>query len=58
MELTFPLPREADRGLDDYLDSVAARESYADVASLRHLLWPESVAVSSLVVSGYPCSGT
>ena len=45
VELTFPLPREADRGLDAYLDSVAARESHADVASLRHLLWPESVAV-------------
>jgi acyl-CoA synthetase (NDP forming) len=46
MELTFPLPPdEADRRLGDYLDSVAARESRADVASLRHLLRPESIAV-------------
>jgi acyl-CoA synthetase (NDP forming)/GNAT superfamily N-acetyltransferase len=44
--LTFPLPAdEADRRLGDYLDSVAARESRADVASLRHLLRPESIAV-------------
>jgi acyl-CoA synthetase (NDP forming) len=44
--LTFPLPYdEADHHLDDYLDSVAARESRADVASLRHLLRPSSVAV-------------
>jgi predicted CoA-binding protein/RimJ/RimL family protein N-acetyltransferase len=44
--LTFPLPRdEADRRLGDYLDWVAARESRADVASLRHLLRPDSVAV-------------
>jgi acyl-CoA synthetase (NDP forming)/RimJ/RimL family protein N-acetyltransferase len=46
VHLTFPLPRdEADRRLSDYLDSVAARESRADVASLRHLLRPDSVAV-------------
>ena len=44
--LTFPLPAgEADRRLEDYLDSVAARGSRADVASLRHLLRPESIAV-------------
>ncbi len=44
--LTFPLPAdEADRRLGEYLDSVAARESRADVASLRHLLRPESIAV-------------
>ena len=44
--LTFPLPAdEADRRLGEYLDSVAARESRADVASLRHLLAPESIAV-------------
>ena len=44
--LTFPLPAdEADRRLDDYLDSVAARESQAGVASLRHLLQPGSIAV-------------
>ena len=46
VQLTFPLPYdEADRSLDRYLDSVAARESRADVASLRHLLRPGSVAV-------------
>jgi acyl-CoA synthetase (NDP forming)/GNAT superfamily N-acetyltransferase len=46
VQLTFPLPcDEADRSLDSYLDSVAARESRADVASLRHLLQPASVAV-------------
>ena len=46
VQLRFPLPRdEADRRLSDYLDSVAARESRADVASLRHLLRPGSVAV-------------
>jgi acyl-CoA synthetase (NDP forming)/GNAT superfamily N-acetyltransferase len=44
--LTFPLPAdETDRRLDEYLDTVAARESRADVASLRHLLQPGSVAV-------------
>ncbi|HEY3955305.1 MAG TPA: GNAT family N-acetyltransferase [Streptosporangiaceae bacterium] len=44
--LTFPLPAdEADRRLDEYLDTVAARESRADVASLRHLLQPGSIAV-------------
>jgi acyl-CoA synthetase (NDP forming)/GNAT superfamily N-acetyltransferase len=46
VRLTFPLPcDEADRGLDTYLDSVATRESHADVASLRHLLAPTSIAV-------------
>jgi acyl-CoA synthetase (NDP forming) len=46
VQLTFPLPYdEADRSLDSYLDSVAARESRADVASLEHLLRPDSVAV-------------
>jgi acyl-CoA synthetase (NDP forming)/RimJ/RimL family protein N-acetyltransferase len=44
--LTFPLPTgEADRRLEDYLASVAARESRADVASLRYLLRPDSIAV-------------
>jgi succinyl-CoA synthetase alpha subunit/RimJ/RimL family protein N-acetyltransferase len=44
--LTFPLPvGEADRRLKDYLDSMASRESHADVASLRHLLRPDSIAV-------------
>jgi acyl-CoA synthetase (NDP forming)/GNAT superfamily N-acetyltransferase len=47
VQLTFPLPAgEADRRLEDYLDSVAARESRADVASLRHLLRPDSIAVA------------
>jgi acyl-CoA synthetase (NDP forming)/RimJ/RimL family protein N-acetyltransferase len=46
VQLTFPLPAgEADRRLEDYLDSVAARESRADVASLRHVLRPDSIAV-------------
>jgi acyl-CoA synthetase (NDP forming)/GNAT superfamily N-acetyltransferase len=45
-ELTFPLPR-ADDGtdLDTYLSAVAERERSADVASLRHVLAPESVVV-------------
>jgi acyl-CoA synthetase (NDP forming)/GNAT superfamily N-acetyltransferase len=48
VELTFPLPgSEADRSLDGYLESVASKESRADVASLRHLLEPQSVAVVS-----------
>jgi acyl-CoA synthetase (NDP forming)/GNAT superfamily N-acetyltransferase len=46
VELTFPLPAgDDDRSLDGYLDSMAARESRADVASLRPLLQPASVAV-------------
>jgi acyl-CoA synthetase (NDP forming)/RimJ/RimL family protein N-acetyltransferase len=46
VELTFPIPAgDDDPSLDGYLDSVAARESRADVASLRPLLRPESVAV-------------
>jgi acyl-CoA synthetase (NDP forming)/RimJ/RimL family protein N-acetyltransferase len=46
IELTFPLPDgDAGEALDSYLESVARRESRADVASLRHLLRPESVAV-------------
>ena len=46
VEFTFPIPSgDDDRTLDSYLDSVAARESRAGVASLRHLLRPESVAV-------------
>ncbi len=46
VELTFPIPAgDDDRSLDGYLDSVAARESRADVASLRPLLLPASVAV-------------
>ena len=46
LTLTFPLPAgQAEYQLSDYLDSVAARESRADVASLAHLLRPGSVAV-------------
>jgi acyl-CoA synthetase (NDP forming)/GNAT superfamily N-acetyltransferase len=46
VELTFPLPGGAgDQRLDSYLQSVAGRESRADVASLRHILRPRSVAV-------------
>jgi len=46
IETTFPLPAdESDRQLHSYLDSLAMRERFADVASLRHLLDPASVAV-------------
>jgi acyl-CoA synthetase (NDP forming)/GNAT superfamily N-acetyltransferase len=46
IDWTFPLPTgAADPGLDRYLASVAGRESRADVASLRYLLQPKSVAV-------------
>ncbi len=46
VELTFPLPgAQADQSLDAYLETVAHRESRADVASLGHLLRPASVAV-------------
>jgi acyl-CoA synthetase (NDP forming)/GNAT superfamily N-acetyltransferase len=48
-ELTFPLPNdetdESDQLLASYLDTVASRESRADVASLRSVLEPRSVAV-------------
>ena len=45
-DLTFPLPAgEADVALGSYRDAVAARERSADVASLRHVLAPASVAV-------------
>ncbi|MGO8884616.1 MAG: GNAT family N-acetyltransferase [Streptosporangiaceae bacterium] len=46
VDLTFPLPDgDNDLRLDSYLESVASRESVADVASLRPLLHPRSVAV-------------
>ncbi len=46
VETTFPLPAdEADLRLQSYLDTVAMRDRLADVASLRHLLQPSSVAV-------------
>jgi acyl-CoA synthetase (NDP forming)/GNAT superfamily N-acetyltransferase len=45
-EFTFPLPSgEADAALGTYRDAVAERERSADLASLRHLLIPASVAV-------------
>ena len=43
---TFPLPSsEEDVALGAYRDAVAGRERSADVASLRHVLAPASVAV-------------
>ena len=45
-ELTMPIPRAAALAEESpYLDAVARRESLADVASLRPLLLPGSVAV-------------
>ena len=46
VELTFPLPdREDNYRLDNYLETVASKESQANVASLRPLLAPQSVVV-------------
>lgn len=46
LEFTCALPRnDADPHWDMYLDAAAARERRADVASLRHVFQPESVAV-------------
>ena len=45
-DITFPLPSdEADAALGTYRDTVAERERSADVASMRHVLAPASVAV-------------
>jgi acyl-CoA synthetase (NDP forming)/GNAT superfamily N-acetyltransferase len=45
-DFSFPLPAdEADAALGTYRDAVAERERSADVASLRHILTPASVAV-------------
>ena len=45
-EFSFPLPGgEGDAGSGTYRDAVAERERSADVASLRHVLTPASVAV-------------
>ena len=45
-DLRFPLPGgDGDTGTGTYLDAVAERERSADVASLAHLLTPDSVAV-------------
>jgi acyl-CoA synthetase (NDP forming)/GNAT superfamily N-acetyltransferase len=46
LEFTCTLPRDdADPHWDMYLDAAAARERRADVASLRHVFQPDSVAV-------------
>jgi acyl-CoA synthetase (NDP forming)/GNAT superfamily N-acetyltransferase len=46
MELTFALPGDdGGTALDTYLSAVAERERRADIASLRPVLAPESVAV-------------
>jgi acyl-CoA synthetase (NDP forming)/GNAT superfamily N-acetyltransferase len=46
MELTIPLPSQGGgTALDSYLNAVAERERSAEVASLRHVLAPESVVV-------------
>jgi len=45
VELTFPLPDHDNYRLGNYLETVASRESRADVASLLPLLRPRSVAV-------------
>ena len=45
-EVSFPLPAgEGTPGVGTYRDAVAERERSADVASLRHVLTPASVAV-------------
>ncbi len=45
-EIRFPLPTgEGEAGVGTYRDAVAERERSADVASLRHVLTPASVAV-------------
>ncbi len=45
-DLRFPLPGgDGDTGTGTYLDAVAERERSADVASLAHVLTPDSVAV-------------
>ena len=46
VELVIGLPiGDGDPDLPRYLDAVSRREGYADVASLRHLLAPRSIAV-------------
>ena len=46
IDMTIPLPRDgAGTALNAYLNAVAERERHADVASLRHVFTPESVAV-------------
>jgi len=54
-DLRFPLPGGEDTaGLDTYRDAVAERERSADVASLRHVLAPASVAVIGVSPGGGP----
>jgi acyl-CoA synthetase (NDP forming)/RimJ/RimL family protein N-acetyltransferase len=45
IELTMPLPNPETEQFDSYLDKVAGRASQADIASLRSVLQPGSVAV-------------
>ncbi|MGN6679430.1 MAG: bifunctional acetate--CoA ligase family protein/GNAT family N-acetyltransferase [Streptosporangiaceae bacterium] len=46
VDVTIPLPAgDGDATLSEYLEAVERRESRADVASLKHLFMPESVAV-------------
>jgi acyl-CoA synthetase (NDP forming)/RimJ/RimL family protein N-acetyltransferase len=45
VDLIMPLPDQDSEQLDSYLSAVAGRASRADVASLRALLQPESIAV-------------
>jgi acyl-CoA synthetase (NDP forming)/GNAT superfamily N-acetyltransferase len=46
VSITIPLPPDdASRDLEDYLDTVAVRERSANVASLRPVFAPQSVAV-------------
>ncbi|HXS61656.1 MAG TPA: acetate--CoA ligase family protein, partial [Streptosporangiaceae bacterium] len=46
VEVVIQIPAgDGDPGLPRYLDAVSRRESHADVASLRHLLAPGSIAV-------------
>jgi len=52
-DLRFPLPGDyGDADLDTYREAVAERERSADVASLRHVLIPASVAVIGVSHSG------
>jgi len=45
IELIMPLPGRDGERFESYLEAVSGRASRADVASLRHLLQPASVAV-------------
>jgi acyl-CoA synthetase (NDP forming)/GNAT superfamily N-acetyltransferase len=45
LEFTFPLPVADSEDLNSYLEAVDSRASLAEVASLRHLFRPASVAV-------------